>query len=194
LKKHKLEHLKGASISPLLANVALHGLENMLKEYVETISMKRPNGTQLGKRDKRKSLTIIRYADDFIVMHESLSVVLKCKEILTTWLKPMGLELKDTKTCIRQTLYANLSQDGVAGFEFLGFHVTQRPTKYHSGHSSHGKNLGFQTIVLPSRKSCQKHQNRWKTIILKNKKQDNLIVQLNQAIIGWTYYFAVSNA
>ena len=58
---------QGGVISPLLANIALHGLENKIKEVAESLDMKRPViGRQMPKRDKRKSLTFIRYADDFV--------------------------------------------------------------------------------------------------------------------------------
>lgn len=54
---------QGGVISPLLANIALHGLENHLNEFAETLDMKLSNGNQKGKRDKIKSLNFIRYAD-----------------------------------------------------------------------------------------------------------------------------------
>lgn len=49
---------QGGVISPLLANIALHGMEERIKQYAETL-----NGA---KRDNRKSLSLIRYADDFV--------------------------------------------------------------------------------------------------------------------------------
>ena len=59
---------QGGVISPLLANIALHGMEERIKDFADTIDMQRPDGTQLSKRDKRKSLTLIRYADDFVIL------------------------------------------------------------------------------------------------------------------------------
>ncbi len=51
---------QGGVISPLLANIALHGLENKLKEYAEKAKGWRyPNGKTKNKRDKIKSLTFI---------------------------------------------------------------------------------------------------------------------------------------
>lgn len=53
---------QGGVISPLLANVALHGMEEMIKELSESFDMKGSNGRyQLPKRDKRNSVSIIRY-------------------------------------------------------------------------------------------------------------------------------------
>ena len=91
---------QGGVISPLLANIALHGMEEQIKQYADTL----PTKSGLGKRDKRKSLSLIRYADDFVILHENLTVVQRCKEIISEWLQGMGLELKPSKTRLAHTL------------------------------------------------------------------------------------------
>ncbi len=40
---------------------------------------------------------IIRYADDFVVIHRELEVILQCKKAIQEWLKPVGLELQEDK-------------------------------------------------------------------------------------------------
>ena len=58
------------TISPLLANIALHGMENVIKRLAESLDLKRANGKhQLSKKDKRRSVSLIRYADDFVIFH-----------------------------------------------------------------------------------------------------------------------------
>ena len=52
---------QGGVISPLLANIALHGMEERIKQYAATLKG--------NKRDNRKSLSLIRYADDFVILH-----------------------------------------------------------------------------------------------------------------------------
>lgn len=49
---------QGGVISPLLANIALHGMEERIKQYAETLKGK--------KRDNRTAISLIRYADDFV--------------------------------------------------------------------------------------------------------------------------------
>lgn len=49
---------QGGTISPLLANIALHGMEERIKQYAETLKG--------SKRDNRRNLSLIRYADDFV--------------------------------------------------------------------------------------------------------------------------------
>ena len=80
---------QGGVISPLLANIALHGMEERIKKYADTL----PTRSGHGKRDNRKSLSLIRYADDFVILHEDITVVQRCKEIISEWLQGMGLEL-----------------------------------------------------------------------------------------------------
>jgi len=58
---------QGGVISPLLANIALHGMEERIKEYIVTCDLRRSDGKyQLSKRDKSDSISLIRYADDFV--------------------------------------------------------------------------------------------------------------------------------
>ena len=52
--------------SPLLANIALHGLVEHLYEYIVTVPLRNPGGKSMGKDSKISSLTFIRYADDFV--------------------------------------------------------------------------------------------------------------------------------
>ena len=106
---------QGGVISPLLANIALHGLENTLMEYAKTIDMKDKRGYQLDWRHKVMSLSFIRYADDFVVLHRDKLVVQRCREIISEWLAGMGLELKPEKTRLTHTFKNELSEDGKAG-------------------------------------------------------------------------------
>ena len=50
---------QGGVISPLLANIALHGMEEEIKKLSETFDMKEKRGRQMAKRDKRKSVNFI---------------------------------------------------------------------------------------------------------------------------------------
>ncbi len=95
---------QGGTISPLLANIALHGMEERIMEYADTLKG--------GKRDNRKSLKLIRYADDFVILHEDMAIVQECQKVIEDWLKDMGLELKPSKTKITHTLNEK-------GFDFV---------------------------------------------------------------------------
>ena len=120
-------------------------------EFVKTLDIRRkdkPN-SQISWQQKVKSLTFIRYADDFLLIHHDLNVVQRCRELISEWLKDMGLELKPSKTRIAHTLIPEQSEDGKAGLDFLGYHIQQyRVGKYKSSiHPSTKEKLGFRTRV-----------------------------------------------
>lgn len=190
---------QGGVISPLLANIALHGIQDMLEKFAETINMREKKFPHRAVSKKRKiqSLTFIRYADDFVVIHKDLDVIHKCRELISNWLKDIGLELKPAKTRIAHTLISEQSEDGQAGFDFLGYHIRQHYiSRYKSAGNAAGQILGFKTLIIPSKQSCRKHQQSIKAAIKKHKhsSQIDLINELNPIIRGWCNYFSFSDA
>jgi RNA-directed DNA polymerase len=188
---------QGGVISPLLANIALHGLEKYLNEFAITIDMKRSDGCrQEGWQRKVSSLNFVRYADDFVLMHKDKKVILDGKKVIEQWLSKIGLELKPSKTRIAHTLIPEESEDGKAGFNFLGFHIQQFKVGYHSSIKlSTGKRPGFRTLITPTKEAYKKHQIKLKETI-NNKKignQAELIGKLNPIIRGWMNYYKTSD-
>jgi RNA-directed DNA polymerase len=89
---------QGGIISPILANMALDGLE--------TVVIK-------GRNKKRRKLNVIRYADDFVITGATEGILRD--EILPAvkdFLQPRGLTLSEEKTHLRPI---------EKGFYFLGF-------------------------------------------------------------------------
>jgi RNA-directed DNA polymerase len=187
---------QGGVISPLLANIALHGLEELIKGLAPKFDMRDSKRHTLSVRAKLKSISIIRYADDFTILHENIEVIKQCKEKIEEWLNDIGLELKPSKTRICHTL--NKYNDEEPGFNFLGFNVRQFPVgKYKSGKSTNGKKLGFKTFITPSKESQTKHYRRIANVIKKAPgiSQGDLIKTLNPVIRGWcNYYSTVSSS
>lgn len=173
---------QGGVISPLLANIALHGMENRLKQFAETLPGR--------KQQNRRALAVIRYADDFVVLHEDLAVINKCRQIVSEWLSGMGLELKPSKTRLSHTL---IEHEGAVGFDFLGFTIRQTPVgKYRTGHNPQGIPLGYKTIITPSLEKQKAHTDRIGAIIKQHKDAPKaaLIARLNPVIRGWSNYYA----
>ncbi|MBE9058736.1 group II intron reverse transcriptase/maturase [Sphaerospermopsis sp. LEGE 08334] len=173
---------QGGVISPLLANIALHGMEERIKQFAETLPGSKANN--------RNSLALIRYADDFVILHEDITVVQKCREIISEWLNGMGLELKPSKTKLVHTL--EQYQQEQPGFDFLGFTIKQYPVgKYQSGKSSNCEKLGFKTIITPSKEKLKIHYDRIAEVISAHKavSQVALIKHLNPIIRGWANYY-----
>ena len=88
---------QGGAISPLLANVALHGLEMAVRTAF-------PKWTYTPYRQPWQP-QVIRYADDFVVLHPDLTIIERAQQIASDWLAGMGLELKPSKTRITHTLH-----------------------------------------------------------------------------------------
>lgn len=169
---------QGGPLSPLLANIALHGLESLVKQSFPRTS-RRPNVP-----------LVVRYADDFVVMHEDREVIEQCRERISEWLGPMGLELKPSKTRIVHTLER---VDGQIGFDFLGFSVRQYPAgKTRTAHGTNGKALGFKTNIKPSREAVRRHSLKLREIVRRNRSsgQEVLIKELLPVIRGWTGYYS----
>jgi len=172
---------QGGVISPLLANIALHGMEDRIKQYAETLKGE--------KALNRQALSLIRYADDFVIIHEDINVILKSQEIITEWLSGIGLELKPSKTKLTHTLN---EYEGNIGFEFLGFHVQQHKVgNYRAASNGHFK-LGFKTIIIPSKPKIKAHLAKIAEVIDTHETapQAALISKLNPIIRGWSNYYS----
>jgi RNA-directed DNA polymerase len=91
--------------SPVLANMALDGLERASKEVI-------PPTTRRGKLEK---IHLVRYTDDFIISGASKEILeQKVKPLVEGFLRERGLELSQEKTIITHI---------EKGFDFLGQNV-----------------------------------------------------------------------
>ena len=79
-------------------------MEERLMEFAQTLDIRNSRGFQAGWQIKCKTLNLIRYADDFVILHKDIKVVLQAKTIIQEWLSQVGLELKPEKTRIAHTL------------------------------------------------------------------------------------------
>ncbi|MGL5794670.1 MAG: group II intron reverse transcriptase/maturase [Waterburya sp.] len=161
---------QGGVISPLLSNIALHGMESRIKQI--------------------KGASLIRYADDFVIFHENLEKLKQCQQIINEWLAQFDLEMKPEKTKIVNTLHK--LEDQEPGFDFLGFNIRQYEVgKYQSGKCTNGKPLGFKTIIKPSKESIKRHYQKLSDTCskLNSATQKALIGKLTPIITGWCNYY-----
>jgi RNA-directed DNA polymerase len=101
---------QGGVISPLLLNIALHGLE-------AAAGVRYRGGSHAGAlRDGCPAL--VRYADDLVICCHSRQQAEQAMARLAGWLEPRGLAFNEAKTRI-----AHLSE----GFDFLGFNLRRYP-------------------------------------------------------------------
>ena len=131
---------QGNSVAPLLANIALHGMESALGIKYNH------RGHLCSKRG------LVKYADDFVVMCESKQEAEAAIEDLTPWLQERGLTFSAEKTKI-----VHLRE----GLDFLGFNFRHY---YTPGLTQ----TGWKLLTKPSRKSVQSIKTRlrqeWKTL------------------------------
>jgi RNA-directed DNA polymerase len=180
---------QGGSISPLLTNIALHGMQQRIEAQFPSDKANRIRNTKRLFGKEVKAPTLIRYADDLVVICEELTVVQQCQQILSEWLSELGLELKPEKTRLVHTLEEHGGEK--PGLNFLGFSLRQYPVgKHHSGETSKGKKLGFKTIVKPSNEKLQAHYRKLDKYVEENNSssQAALISFLNPIIRGWCHY------
>lgn len=170
---------QGGVISPLLANIALHGMENRIAQAYPT------------KKDGVTKARVIRYADDFVVMSHDLDIIHKSKTILEEWLRDMGLELKETKTQITHTLDGG--KEHQTGFDFLGFNIRQIKVGIHQTRTT---GRGFSTLITPSKEKIISHLKTLAETIQTHKSapQKALIKRLNPIIRGWANYYRTGNS
>ena len=160
---------QGGTISPLLALIALHGMDMAITTV-------------------HPGAYVIAYADDCVVLHEDRTVLEHSQQLLMTWLAGMGLTLNAAKSRISHTL------DGAqAGLDFLGFHIRQyRVGTHQSGKRPRGRQrLGFKTLITPAKANIKEHLAELGRIIRRGKDlpQEVLISQLNPKIRGWAQYY-----
>ncbi len=99
---------QGGIISPLLAHIALHGIEDALNITYD----------KQGRLNQKSEYAVVRYADDFVICAKSEESCIKAKEIIGNWLNIRGLKLSEVKTKIRSI---------EKGFDFLGFNPYYYP-------------------------------------------------------------------
>ena len=159
---------QGGVISPLLLNVALHGMEAALGMVYN------PSGLKRGK------YMIVRYADDFAVFCRTQKEAEEAKHILADWLGTRGLRLSETKTRI-----GHLSE----GFNFLGFNVRQYP-------APNSSRRGYKLLIKPSAESIKQMRRKLKGIWRRHVGTPTvaLIKEMNPVIRGWSQYFRIAVA
>jgi RNA-directed DNA polymerase len=161
---------QGGVISPLLSNVYLHVLDVLWTRQTAPLG------------------TLVRYADDFVVMCRTRRECEQAEARIRVILGRLGLELHPDKTR-RVELY-----DGKQGFDFLGCHLHKRM----SGRlwEKAGRRLYFLQR-WPSRRSMQRIRQRVRELTPKGRCHADLrevISTLNPVLRGWGQYFHTGNA
>ena len=136
---------QGAVISPLLANLYLHDLDVKL--------------AGLG-------LSMVRYADDFVILCQSAAEATHALEVVRAWVATEGLQLHPDKTHVGDCRLAG------QGFEFLGY-------RFEAG----------RRWVRDKSLKALKAKIRSKTRRTEGKSLKQIVTGLNPMLRGWFSYF-----
>jgi len=150
--------------SPVLANLALDGLERKLRERY-------PKATA---RSRKAQANLARFADDFIITGRTKALLeQEVKPLVELFLRERGLELSAEKTRITHI---------EEGFDFLGQHVR----KYHDGKVLIKPSRAAVAALLTKVRTIIKAN--------KQATPGYLISILNPVIRGWANYHCVESA
>jgi group II intron reverse transcriptase/maturase len=161
---------QGGVISPLLSNIYLHVLDRVWEDRC----------AHLG--------TLVRYADDFVVMCNTKGQVEEARHRVSTVLMRLGLELHPEKT---RTV--ELSR-GSEGFDFLGCHLHKRM----SGplwERTHRRVYFLQR--WPAQRAMRRVRARVRALTSRSRCHEDLrrvIADVNPVLRGWAQYFRTGNA
>ncbi len=176
--ENKIGTPQGGVISPLLANIALHGLEENLKEFCSKIDTKIFNTKARSFATRAQACGVIRYADDFVVIHENKQVLELCIAEVKRWLQTMGLEISEEKSKLK---------DSRKGFKFLGFKIIL---------IKRGKQINqpYKVKITPSKDTCLRFLDKIRNVIKKAKafSSYDLIRILRPIMLGWANYYRFS--
>ena len=104
---------QGGIISPILCNIVLNGMEGAIEEKTHLTDVTYP-------KHPNYKLTLIRYADDFVIIAPTWERLELAKSRIEAFLKTKGLDLNKAKTS---------KVDIKDGFQIVGFWIQKR--KYH---------------------------------------------------------------
>jgi group II intron reverse transcriptase/maturase len=156
---------QGSPISPLLANIALHRLD------------------QAWQGAERQTGKLVRYADDFVVLCRTADAARKAQQRAETVLGDLGLRLSPEKTRI-----VELTR-GKEGFDFLGFHMRKVESWRWRGKFYLQRWPSAQAMSSIRTKIRALTTRRYTGMAL-----SAVVDRLNPVLRGWGNYFRVGNS
>jgi RNA-directed DNA polymerase len=161
---------QGGVISPLLSNIYLHVLDRVWEDRC----------AHLG--------TLVRYADDFVVMCDTKPQVEEARRCVSVVLTRLGLELHPEKT---RTV--DLSR-GREGFDFLGCHLHKRMSGPVWARS---RRRVYYLQRWPSQRAMTRVRARVRALTAGSRCHEDIrrvIADVNPVLRGWGQYFRTGNA
>jgi RNA-directed DNA polymerase len=151
----------GGVISPLLFNIALHGMEAAAGVAY------RWNPYRGSDESVPGTPVLVRYADDLVALCDSREQAEQVKQRLTPWLASRGLAFNEDKTHV-----VHLEE----GMDFLGFNVRR-----------YGKKL----LIKPSAEAVRRIRKRLSDEMrsLRGANVSAVLHRINPIVRGWAAYY-----
>lgn len=156
---------QGSPISPLLANVVLHRLDEVWQA----------EGRRLG--------VLVRYADDFVVVCPGRRRAEEARERMEATLELLGLQLNPDKTRL-----VDLTR-GKEGFDFLGFHLHKVESWKWKNHWYLQRWPSARAMKAIRAKIRAETQRKFVGLEL-----STVVERLNPVLRGWGNYFRIGNS
>lgn len=158
---------QGGVISPVLLNIALHGMEQALGIRYRKVS-------EGNIAVDSHCPALVRYADDFVVLCHTKEEAENVRATLAGWLATCGLSLSQEKTRI-----VHIDE----GFDFLGFTIRRYPEVR--------KRSGHKFLVRPSKEATRKLRRTLKSLFrhLRGADLQTLLFAVNPIVRGWAAYY-----
>jgi RNA-directed DNA polymerase len=152
---------QGGVISPLIFNIALHGMEGAAGAQYRWNPYKESYAAVPG------TPVLVRYADDLVAMCDSREQAIAVKERLTPWLASRGLAFNEDKTQV-----VHLDE----GFNFLGFNV---------------RRYGEKLLIKPSAEAVKRVRKRLSAEMkaLRGANVEAVLRKVNPIVRGWAAYY-----
>lgn len=210
---------QGGTISPLLCNIALHGMETYVLSYLKE------------KKVRYKYIQIVKiytYADDFIVLTNNKRVLFLCIKAINEFLTPIGLNIKKKKTRKLHTLNKAIShtidliesiddkgnyifdpektylpvpykkkvklpidntQLNFLGYTFICFHVG----RHKASKLNNKKPIFLNVWAIPSKDAIKRHFTTLRANLNKARNSNEVVTTLSPIINGWLEYYTKSD-
>jgi RNA-directed DNA polymerase len=156
---------QGGGISPVLLNVALHGME-------QAAGVRYRNSARSDAETVTGCPVLVRYADDYVAICHTREQAEQVRADLAVWLEPRGLAFNKDKTRIVHI------EDG---FSFLGFDIRRHLDRQG----------GAKLFIKPSKESVKRLRKRLGTDVrsLHGANAAAVVFRLNPVVRGWSAYY-----
>jgi group II intron reverse transcriptase/maturase len=156
---------QGSPLSPLLANIVLHRLDQAWQDPASRAGM------------------LVRYADDFVVVCRTAAQANEAERRARTVLTEAGLQLSPEKT---RTVELTRSKEG---FDFLGFHLRKVESWKWRGKWYLQRWPSTRAMKSIRARIRELTDRRYATLPL-----EIVVKRLNLVLRGWSNYFRVGNS